>query len=52
MSEGRVAEYDSPANLLQNNVSLSDLLQRVDLRLTRQASLFKALVDEAGLGSE
>lgn len=21
MSEGRVAEYDSPANLLQNNVS-------------------------------
>jgi len=33
MSEGRVAEYDSPDVLLQNN-----------------ASLFKALVDEAGLG--
>jgi ATP-binding cassette subfamily C (CFTR/MRP) protein 1 len=35
MSEGRVAEYDSPDILLQN-----------------KASLFKALVDEAGLGVE
>jgi len=35
MSEGRVAEYDSPDVLLQN-----------------KASLFKALVDEAGLGVE